>query len=129
MKKKLRKTGEIVDVISYNKYTNTARNSDLDWVSYIDSKGREHEHEKGLNIYWDFGDVEEASSADIDWEQRRYEISKSCINGILTNEGMTHIAIDEGLKKGCRDIPTNIVEMVVAFSDALIAKLKKGGKE
>ena len=59
MKKRIRKTGEIVDVISYNKYTNTARNSELDWVSYVDSKGMEHEHEKGLNIYWDFEDVEE----------------------------------------------------------------------
>ena len=35
MKKRIRKTGEVVDVISYNKYTNTARNSELDWVSYI----------------------------------------------------------------------------------------------
>ena len=69
MKKRIRKTGEIVDVISYNKYSNTSRNSDLDWVSYIDSEGREYEHEKGLNIYWDFDDVEEASSTDIDWEQ------------------------------------------------------------
>lgn len=50
MKKKFRKTGEIVDVISYNKYTTTKRNSELDWVSYIDSKGVEHEHEKRLNI-------------------------------------------------------------------------------
>ena len=76
MKKRIRKTGEIVDVISYNKYTNTARNSELDWVSYIDSKGMEHEHEKGLNIYWDFEDVEEVLSTNIDREQMRFSVSK-----------------------------------------------------
>ena len=79
-----------------------------------------------MNIYWDFEDVEEVLSTDIDWERRRYEISKSCINGILANEEMAHMAIDEGLKKGCRDIPSNIVEMAVAFADALINELKKG---
>ena len=44
--KKFRKTGEIVDVISYNKYTTTKRNSELDWVSYVDSKGVEHDTKK-----------------------------------------------------------------------------------
>lgn len=29
MKRKIRKTGKIVDVISYNKYTTTKRNSEL----------------------------------------------------------------------------------------------------
>ena len=126
MKKRIRKTGEIVDVISYNKYTNTARNSELDWVSYVDSKGMEHEHEKGLNIYWDFEDVEEGLSTDIDWEWRRYEISKNCIIGILGNDEMVDLANGAGLKKNCRDIPINVAEMAVAFADALIAELKKG---
>ena len=129
MKKRIRKTGEIVDVISYNKYTSTARNSELDWVSYVDSKGMEHEHEKGLNIYWDFEDVEEVLSIDIDWEQRRFDIAKSCINGILGNDEMVDLANDAGRKKNCRDIPTNVAEMAVAFADALIAVLKKGDEK
>ena len=128
MKKRIRKTGEIVDVIAYYNLMGAERDSN-DSISYIDSKGEEHHHEKGLNLWWDFEDVEEVPRTDIDWDQRRYEISKSCINGILANEEMTHMAIDEGLKKGCRDIPTNIVEMAVAFVDALIAELKKGGEK
>ena len=59
--------------------------------------------------------------SDIDWEQRRFDIAKSCINGILGN--------DAGLKKNCIDIPTNVAEMAVAFADALIAELKKGGEK
>lgn len=113
MKKRIRKTGEIVDVISYNKYTNTARNSELDWVSYIDSKGMEHEHEKGLNIYWDFEDVEEAKSTDIDWKQCRYEIAKEVFASIYD------FTIDR----------INFAKYAVDAADALIAELKKGGEK
>ena len=113
MKKRIRKTGEIVDVISYNKYSNTSRNSDLDWVSYIDSKGREYEHEKRLNIYWDFEDVEEVLSTDIDWKQRRYEIAKEVFASIYD------FTIDR----------INFAKYAVDAADALIAELKKGGKK
>lgn len=40
MKARNRKTGEIVDVISYG--GSTVRSDVLDYVSYIDSKGVEH---------------------------------------------------------------------------------------
>ena len=113
MKKRIRKTGEIVDVISWNKYTITARNSELDWVSYIDSKGMEHEHEKGLNIYWDFEDVEEVLSTDIDWKQRRYEIAKEVFASIYD------FTIDR----------INFAKYAVDAADALIAELKKGGEK
>lgn len=113
MKKRIRKTGEIVDVISYNKYTSTARNSELDWVSYIDSKGMEHEHEKRLNIYWDFEDVEEVLSTDIDWKQRRYEIAKEVFASIYD------FTIDR----------INFAKYAVDAADALIAELKKGGEK
>ena len=113
MKKRIRKTGEIVDVISYNKYTSTARNSELDWVSYVDSKGMEHEHEKGLNIYWDFEDVEEVLSTDIDWEQRRYKIAKEVFASIYD------FTIDR----------INFAKYAVDAADALIAELKKGGEK
>lgn len=125
MKKRLRKTGEIVDVISYYNCYCSERDT-TDSVSYIDSKGVEHRNERGLNLWWDFEDVEDAPNKDIDWGQRRYEIAKSCINGVLGNDEMVDLAIDAGLKKNCRDIPTNVAEMAVAFADALIAELKKG---
>ena len=49
MKKRLRKTGEVVDVITYsNPYC--SERDDMDCVSYIDSKGIEHHSERGLNL-------------------------------------------------------------------------------
>lgn len=126
MKKKIRKTGEIVDVISYVAPNGAGCSETGDFVNYIDSKGREKKNVP-LNYYWDLEDVGENNvSKNINWERRRYEISRNCINGILANKEMAHMAIDEGLKKGCRDIPSNIVEMAVAFADALITELKKG---
>lgn len=62
MKALIRKTNEVVDVISYS--SNTIRNDVLDSVSYIDSEGNEH-IEKGLNYYWDFlpiGDIRDKES-------------------------------------------------------------------
>ena len=115
MKKRIRKTGEIVDVISRNKYTNTARNSELDWVSYIDSKGMEHEHEKGLNIYWDFEDVEEVLSTDIDWKQMKIKAAISALQGFAASP---QIASTETLARWS-----------IGAADALIAELKKGGEK
>lgn len=127
MKKRIRKTGEVVDVITYsNPYC--SERDDMDCVSYIDSKGIEHHSERGLNLWWDFEDVEEVLSTDVDWEQRRYDIAKNCIIGILGNDEMVDLAIDEGLKKNCRYFTTNVAELAVLFADALIAKLKKGGE-
>lgn len=128
MKKRIRKTGEIVDVIAWYNLMGAERDR-YDSVSYIDSKGNECVKVEGLNLAWDFEDVEEELSTDIDWERRRYDISKNCINGILANEEMVHMALDDGLRKGCRHIPTNIAELAVAFADALINELKKGGEK
>ena len=67
MKAIFRKTGEIVDIISYS--GNTDRNDVLDSVSYIDSKGVEHPREK-LNLYWDFESIQETSiTPNTDWQQ------------------------------------------------------------
>ena len=128
MKKRIRKTGEIVDVIAWYNIMGAERDKD-DSVSYIDSKGNECVKSEGLNLAWDFEDVEGVLSTDIDWKQRRFDIAKSCINGILGNDKMVDLANDVGLKKNCRYIPTNVAEMAVAFADALIAELKKGGEK
>ena len=117
MKKRIRKTGEIVDVISYNKYTNTARNSELDWVSYIDSKGMEHEHEKRMNIYWGFEDVEEVLSTDTDWEQIRIKAAISALQGFASNPNSTSATDKE------------LAEWSVSCANYLIAELKKGGEK
>ena len=76
MKAKIRKTGEIVDVISFS--CDTERKP-TDAVDYIDSKGIEHHNEK-LNYYWDLAPV---NISDIDWEQRRYEIAKDVLCALI----------------------------------------------
>jgi hypothetical protein len=86
MKAKIRKTGEIVDVISY--CGDVSRNATLDCVSYIDSQGIEHEKEK-LNYFWDFEEVEITSPNDIDWEQRKYEIAKEAMLRMIDPKMLT----------------------------------------
>ena len=65
----------------------------------------------------------------IDWEQRRYEIAKEAIIAIMANEEFFDQVLDEGAQSGERIIPVNISHAAVAFADALVAELKKGGEE
>lgn len=65
MKAKIRKTGEIVDIICYGGSPN--RRSDvLDYVNYIDSQGVEHTEANHLNYYWDFEPIENEKDHDLD---------------------------------------------------------------
>ena len=114
MKKRFRKTGEVVDVIDWHNYCEKDRDKD-DWVSYIDSKGMEHEHEKGLNIYWDFEDVEEELTKEIDWEQVRIKSAISALQGFCSNY------------KTFNNDDDKLAKWSVSCADALIAELKKGG--
>lgn len=116
MRKILRKTGEIVDVINYNKYSSTSRDSDLDWVSYIDSRGRECEHEKGLNIYWDFDDVEEVPDTNIEWFPIRIKTAISLLTSFVNNRHNSGCFVDDN----------TLAKWSVGLADALIAELKKG---
>lgn len=116
MKKKLRKTGEIVDIISYYNCYCSERDT-TDSVSYIDSKGIEHHNEKGLNLWWDFENVEEVLSTSIDWEQVRIKAAISALQGFCSN-AITFNNEDDKLAKWS-----------VSYADALIAELKKGGEK
>ena len=113
MKKRIRKTGEIVDVINYYNFMSAERDTN-DSVSYIDSKGEEHHHEKGLNLWWDFEDIEKTLSTDIDWGKVRIKAAISALQGFASNPNSTS-ATDEELAKWS-----------VSCADALIAELKKG---
>ena len=129
MKKRLRKTGEIVDVITYNDCSSKTKRKKYDYVSYIDSNGTPHYLERGLNIYWDLEDVEEELTKNIDWEQVRIDAAMTAMNGILTNDELQSLAFDGRRDKNNREIPVYVSEMAVSFADALIAELKKGGKD
>ena len=114
MKKILRKTGEIVDVISYNNLLGAYRSS-LDSVSYIDSKGNECVKVEGLNLAWDFENVEERLSTDIDWEHLRIKAAVSALQGFASNPNITSVTYED------------LAKWSVSCADALIAELKKGG--
>lgn len=110
MKARIKKTGEIINIANYAKVT----------LDQCDNWGNP------IELGFDEVEILQEPTSGIDWEQRRYEIANNCINGILGNDEMVDLANDAGLKRNCRDIPTNVAKMAVAFADALIAELKKG---
>ena len=58
--------------------------------------------------------------ANIDWEQRRYEIAKSAVQGFCSNSD----------KEICKESPfIKLAQWAVSAADALIAELKKGGAQ
>lgn len=111
MKARIRKTGEIVEVITYS--GSTTRNECIDKVSYIDSKGVEHDRET-LNYYWDFEqlpDVKEDNFPNTDWNQVRIEAAICAMQGIIsTNYDDTYKAL---------------AVHAVGYAEALVKELKK----
>lgn len=101
MKAKVKDTGEIVDV----KFT-THHNPAVEETYWWCKDKQESYHKSELDFM----------ECDIDWEQRRYELAKEAMNGLLC-------AIVDGVN------PTPIVEDTVKLSltlaDALIRKLKE----
>lgn len=110
MKAKFRKTGEIVDIISYS--GNTDRNDVLDSVSYIDSNGVEHSRDK-LNLYWDFESIQETSIApNTDWQQVINQAAIGAMQVMLTKQDVQLFVED-------------IAEFSVKYARALVEELKK----
>lgn len=111
MKARIRKTGEIVEIISYS--GNTDRNDVIDRVSYIDSNGVEHPREP-LNFYWDFEtitDEKEDTFSTIGWNQVRVQASIGAMQVILG--------------KNNYDTYKDIAVQAVGYADELIKELKK----
>ena len=111
MKARIRKTGEVVEIISYSSLT--TRNETLDNVSYIDSQGKEHPREL-LNFYWDFEtitDENEDTFSTTDWNQVRVQASIGAMQVILC--------------KNHYDTYKDIAAQAVGCADALIKELKK----
>lgn len=111
MKARIRKTGEVVEIISYSSLT--SRNETLDNVSYIDSQGKEHPREP-LNFYWDFEtitDEKENTSSTIDWNQVRVQASIGAMQVLLGKNNF--------------DTYKDIAAQAVEYADALIKELKK----
>lgn len=106
IKAKIRKTGELVDIICFR---GTTRRDLYDRVSYIDSKGIEHDEEENLNYYWDFEAIPNLDAA-IDWEQRRYEIAKDVAASLAQRSGSMY---------------DSVVNSAIKIADKLIERLKE----
>ena len=128
MKKRIRKTGEIVDVIAWYNIMGAERDKD-DSVSYIDSKGNECVKVEGLNLAWDFEDVVEVPNAHIDWEQRRYEVAKDMLSMFFNIRGYNGLMRCFRYDDGNSNPYQGFAETSVQVADALIAELKKGGEK
>lgn len=96
MKARIKATNEIVDVYFDNFYGLWAVKGNPE-AKYA-SNGLELLEEK-----------------DIDWEERRYEIAKNVLSGIVVNE------IPGKYEQTARQ--------AIEYADALIAELKKGGEK
>ena len=87
MKARIRKTGEVVDVISWN--GSTIRCS-LDNVSYIDSQGVEHDR-ASLNYYWDFELIDAQDENKAHWQDVRKYAAIAAMQGLLAHDGVEYL--------------------------------------
>lgn len=105
MKAKVKDTGEIVDV-KFSTHPNPAVDETYWWCK----DKQESYHKSELDFM----------ECDIDWEQRRYEIAKDAMNGLLSAPVVDGVNPNPSVK--------DIATLSVRLADALIEELK-GGKE
>lgn len=110
MKSKIRKTGEIVDVI-YHMGSPKSRSDVFDFVFYVDSKGVEHTEPNHLNYYWDFEPIETAT--DEHWQDVRERAAIAAMQGVMNFFGSIDYNKD------------TIAKLAVEQADALIEQLNK----
>lgn len=100
MKARIKKTGEVVNIADYAKVT----------LDRCDSWGNP------IELGFDEVEILQEKSTDIDWEQRRYEIAKSVLQGFCAN---SEPSIVHGITFN------QLVEWSIEITDILIAKLLK----
>lgn len=102
MKARIKKTGEIINIANYAKVT----------LDQCDSWGNP------IELEFDEVEILQEPTSDIDWEQRRYEISKSVLQGFCANS-------EPSIAQGTTF--QQITGWSIEIADILIAELKKGG--
>lgn len=117
MKAKNRKTGEVVDIISYSQLSAAERCPGQDYVSYIDSQGVEH-YKEDLNYYWDF-ELISIRDENIHWQDVRERAAIAAMQGLLANS----VLIGEYVTALRPKI--SIVETAIEHANMLVEELKK----
>ena len=116
MKAKIRATGKVIDV---SRIENTITKRGVE-KQYVDN-----EHIWCTYVQSELELIKEPPQMDIVWEQRRYEIAKATMQGILSNESIEITLNNESNEY--YSIPIDIAKAAITYADALITELKKGG--
>lgn len=114
MKTKIKRTGEIIDVLDYDIV-------DGDIHAYLNAHNDVIHPSYPLNFYKDLELIVEFK--EIDWEQRRYEIAKEMLPAV---KDIKRHDDNGNLRKLNRN---EAAYEAVKYADALIAELHKGGGE
>lgn len=109
MKARVKSTGVLVDVIPK---TNTNALHSGDNIYVCDNIVFRECELDFLNL----------GNSAIDWEQRRYELAKSAMQGILSDINQSHYACSEENYE--EYIPKGIARFAIVCADALINELK-----
>ena len=98
MKARVKSTGEIINIADYARVT----------LDKCDSYG------DPIELSFDEVEIFQERSDNIDWEQRRYELAKSAMQGFCSN---SH---EQGMSNGSY----MTAQRSLSYADALIKKLK-----
>ena len=116
-KARIRKTGEEIYVVGYKGEQDKRRKTD--WVSYIDSKGVEHEMVKEMNPYWDLLEYRERSHIEFEREVERWV---STFAGLAMHSLIRTVNPERLLRENGKEL---IVAKSVEYGEALCIELGK----
>ena len=110
MKARIKETGEIINIADYARVT----------LDKCDSYGNP------IELSFDEVEILQERSDNIDWEQRRYELAKAAMQGILSNEEEVGYACSGATYKENEKhtVPKAVAQFAIACADVLINELK-----
>lgn len=110
MKARIKETGEIINISDYARVT----------LDKCDSYG------SPIELSFDEVEILQERSDNIDWEQRRYELTKAAMQGILSNEEEVGYACSGATYKENEKhtVPKAVAQFAIACADVLINELK-----
>ena len=110
MKARIKETGEIINISDYARVT----------LDKCDSYGNP------IELSFDEVEILQERSVNIDWEQRRYELAKAAMQGILSNEEEVGYACSGATYKENEKhtVPKAVAQFAIACADVLINELK-----
>lgn len=105
MKARIKATGEIVRLISSSEYTSLVENSIGAQIIFVNDD---------LEV---INDMKQNESSHIDWEERRFELVKAAMQGVLA--------------RWTAGTPTSdvLARQTFHYADAVLAEYRKGGEE